>query len=255
VCLILFAWKARADAPLIVAANRDENFARPTDAAEFWADRPAILAGRDLNAGGTWLGVDRNGRFAAITNFRNPADRRENAPSRGALVAGYLWGKTRPGDYLAQLQDAGGAYNGFSLLVGDPDDLWFYSNRGTGPQRVEPGVHGLSNHLLDTPWPKVVKGIGALETRIDSPFIAEDYFSVLSDSRPAPADALPDTGIGAEREKWLSSMRIVGADYGTRSSTVLCVTTGGSAEFHERTWARDGSAAGTVSYEFRIAQT
>lgn len=253
-CLILFAWQVRPDVPLLVAANRDEDFKRPAAVAAFWPDRPVLLAGRDLSAGGTWLGVTRTGRFAAITNFRDPASRRENAPSRGALVADYLTGDSTPVAYLKALQQTGAAYNGFSLLVGNERELWFYSNRGNGPQRIEAGVHGLSNHLLDTPWPKVVKGVRALETKTAAHLDAEEYFSVLADTEPAPPEALPDTGVGPERERWLSSMRIVGAGYGTRCSTVLRIDAKGSAEFHERTWSPDGQPASTVSHQFKISR-
>lgn len=254
-CLILFAWHARPDIPLLVAANRDEDFMRPAAAAAFWTDRPGLLAGRDLGAGGTWLGITQTGRFAAITNFRNPASRRENAPSRGALVADYLAGDVPPAAYLEYHRQTGAKYNGFSLLVGDEQELWFYSNRGDQPQRIEPGVHGLSNHLLDTPWPKVVKGVRALETRIGARFDAEEHFSILADTEPASPDALPDTGVGPERERWLSSMRIVGGGYGTRCSTVLRVDAAGGAEFHERTWSPDGQPVSTVSHQFKIIRS
>ena len=251
-CLILLAWKCRDDLPLVVAANRDEDFARPTAPADFWQENPESLAGRDLSAGGTWLGTHRNGRFAAITNYRNPSDRRSDAPSRGALVANFLRDTTSPPDYLRSLQASAQAYNGYSLLVGDRDQLWCFSNRGLAPQALPPGVHGLSNHLLNTPWPKVTRGVSALETLVRRGADSMEYFDLLDDTTVATDPELPDTGVGIERERWLSAMRLVGASYGTRCSTVLRMSATGEAEFHERTWGMGSEAAGTVSHRFRI---
>lgn len=251
-CLILLAWKHRDGLPLVVAANRDEDFARPTAAADFWQESPDILAGRDLTAGGTWLGTSRGGRFAAITNFRNPTDRRTDAPSRGALVANFLRDTCSPSEYLNTLQASAHEYNGFSLLVGDLDQLWCYSNRGLDPQPLPPGVHGLSNHLLNTPWPKVKRGVSALGTLTRRTADADEYFNLLGDTTPAADLELPDTGVGLERERWLSATRLVGASYGTRCSTVLRMSASGETEFHERTWAMDGQAVATVSHRFTL---
>ncbi len=155
-CLIVFAWRQHPDFPLIVAANRDEFYERPTLAADFWADHPEVLGGRDLKEMGTWLGITRKGRFAALTNYRDPLHVRADAPSRGWLVRDFLTGERGAEDYLARLRDRGAAYNGFSLILGDAAGLYYYSNRGEeGPAALAPGVYGLSNHLLDTPWPKV----------------------------------------------------------------------------------------------------
>lgn len=237
----------------MVAANRDEDFSRPASAAAFWTDDPDIVAGRDLSAGGTWLGATRSGRFAAITNFRNPADRMTDAPSRGALVADFLRGRQMPAEYLARLQETAQRYNGFSLLVGDGNELWCFSNRGMAPRSVEPGVHGLSNHLLDTPWPKVRKGVEALEASVRANAPVEQYFALLEDTQTAAEDQLPDTGVGPERERWLSSIRLSGGPYGTRCSTVFIAGRDGNAQFHERTWAVDGHAQSTTSHRFTIA--
>src|SRR3990170_4378926 len=151
VCLILFAWSARADAPLFVAANRDEFFDRPAAPAAFWEEPKGLLAGRDLSAGGTWLGVTTSGRFAAITNYRDPLARKTVAPSRGALVVDFLAGETAAEPYLRSVAPRAGEFNGFSMLAGDRSGLYFFSNREGAVKPVEPGVHGLSNHLLDTP--------------------------------------------------------------------------------------------------------
>src|SRR5688500_9517364 len=163
-CLILLAADSHEGYPLIVAANRDEAYGRPSAPAAFWADEPGICAGRDLDFGGTWLGVSRSGRFAAITNYRQGIPRPPGKRSRGALTRGFLAGQDAPEAYLAAVERDADFYNGFSLIVGVPGSLWFYSNRGARPSRIEPGVHGLSNHLLDEPWPKVRRGIAKIES-------------------------------------------------------------------------------------------
>ena len=251
-CLILLAWKQRGDLPLVVAANRDEDFSRPTAPAAFWNDHPGILAGRDLSAGGTWLGTSRSGRFAAITNYRSPSNRRTDAPSRGALVADFLRDSRSPAEYLESLQASAHAYNGFSLLVGDRDQLWCYSNRGLDPQPLAPGIHGLSNHLLNTPWPKVRRGVRALETLMRGEACPGAFLDLLDDTTIAADDELPDTGVGPQRERWLSAMRLVGGSYGTRCSTVLRMLGTGEAELHERTWDMDGQLTGTARHRFSI---
>jgi uncharacterized protein with NRDE domain len=255
VCLIALAWRAHPAYRLIVAANRDEYFARPAAPAGFWDDHAHILAGRDLEAGGTWLGITLEGRFAALTNYRNPADRRSGVPSRGALVSDFLGGDVGPAEYVKRIQKAAASYNGFSLLVGNEDSLWFFSNRGSPPLRVAPGVHGLSNHLLDTPWPKVEKAKAQLASQLDRPFAADAAFELLSDTRRAPSAELPSTGVSLELEERLSAVRILAAGgYGTRCSTALCFGKDGRVEFHERSYREDGSASGTVSYRLTLGK-
>lgn len=250
-CLIAFAHRAVAGAELVVAANRDELFERPTAAARFWEDHPAVLAGRDLRAGGTWMGVTRGGRYAAITNFRNPRDRRDDAPSRGALVGEFLTGAESPQAYLEQLRPRAKAYNGFSLLVGLREEMWFYSNSNGALLPVEPGVHALSNHVLDEPWPKVRTAREGVRALLGTPLQPERLFDMLADETTAPDDELPDTGIGLERERKASAMRIRDPIYGTRCSSVLIVR-GTNVVFQERSFTADGSTAGTVRYEFAI---
>lgn len=254
-CLIALAWRAHPAYRLIVAANRDEYFGRSSASADFWDDHRGVLAGRDLEAGGTWLGITLGGRFAALTNYRNPADRRTGVPSRGALVSGFLTGKAGPSEYVKQVQKAATSYNGFSLLVGDADSLWFLSNRGGGPLRVEPGVHGLSNHLLNTPWPKVERARAKLVKQLERPFDADAAFDLLSDTERAPSAELPSTGVSIEMEERLSAIRILAAGgYGTRCSTALCFTNDGRVEFHERSYREDGGTAGTVSYRVTLSR-
>jgi uncharacterized protein with NRDE domain len=253
-CLITLAWRADPAYRLIVAANRDEYFGRPSAPAGFWGDHRGVLAGRDLEAGGTWLGITLEGRFAALTNYRNPADRRTGVPSRGALVAGFLTGTAGAADYARQIERKAAAYNGFSLVVGDGDSLWFVSNRGGRASRVEPGIHGLSNHLLDTPWPKVERAKAGLAALLKKPFDAGATFGLLDDTRRAPSADLPSTGVSLELEERLSAIRILAAGgYGTRCSTALCFSNDGRIEFHERSYREDGATVGTVSYRLLLS--
>lgn len=252
-CLIGLAWRAHPGYRLIVAANRDEYFGRASAPAGFWEDHRNVLAGRDLEAGGTWLGITLQERFAALTNYRNPADRKTGVPSRGALVAEFLIGRTSPSEYVKGIQEKAMSYNGFSLLVGDAESLWFFSNRGGGPLRVEPGVHGLSNHLLDTPWPKVERARARLAKQLEKPFDAGAAFELLGDTERAPSVDLPSTGVSLELEERLSAIRILAArGYGTRCSTVLCFANDGRVEFHERSYREDGGASGSVSYRLTL---
>jgi len=251
-CLILFAWRAHPEHALVVAANRDEYLDRPSRAAAFWEDFPDVLAGRDLTAFGTWLGVSRSGRFAAITNYRNPAERMAVAPSRGHLVADYLTASVRPRGYLSEVSVRADQYNGFSMLAADPDSLAFFSNRQGAIVEVEPGVHGLSNHLLDTPWPKVKTGKARVERLLEGRFDHEAYLDLLGDTEPAHDAVLPDTGVGPEFERRLSSIRIVGGNYGTRCSSVLRIGSDGKVDFWERSYDREGNACGTAHFKFAI---
>lgn len=218
-CLIAVAWQAHPDYPLIVLANRDEFHARPAAAARFWEEAPAVLAGRDLSAGGTWLGVTRQGRFAALTNVREPG----MAPgehSRGLIVSAYLLGNDGAEAYAARVTAAGGSYSGFNLLVSDGDSLWWTSNRGAGPRRLTPGIYMLSNHLLDTPWPKVELLRAGFREQLHHPE-PEALLALLQDEREAADINLPDTGIGLAMERLLSAPFIRSPNYGTRASTVL----------------------------------
>lgn len=218
-CLIVLAWQAHPDYPLIVAANRDEFHARATAPARFWPEAPAVLAGRDLAAGGTWMGVTRSGRFAALTNFREPAAAK-GSRSRGLLVSEYLLSSMEPMAYAEQVMADAGLYSGFNLLLGDADRLVVASNRGTPPTVLPPGVYGLSNHLLDSPWPKVERARAALAARLPAPGV-DSLLQLLADDAAAPDEDLPDTGVGLDLERLLSSPFIRSPGYGTRSSTVL----------------------------------
>jgi uncharacterized protein with NRDE domain len=251
-CLIVIAWKARVDLPLIVAANRDEWRERPAQPAHWWNDERAILAGRDLRAGGTWMGVTRSGRFAAITNFRDPAERRSTAPSRGALVTEYLLSGDPPERFLTSIAARAAAYNGFNLIAGDGASLWYYASREDAMRPVEPGVHGLSNHLLDEPWPKVRRGRAVMEEALRDADPAPRLFRMLSDANPAADAELPETGVGITWERRLATALITGEDYGTRCSTVVTFAASGAIGFDERTRIADGSVTTRAEHRFRI---
>ena len=234
-CLIFIAWKVRVDYPLVVAANRDEFYARPTAPAEFWQDSPDLLAGRDLEGGGTWLGISRDGRFAALTNYRKGAARMQNAPTRGRLVSDFLLSDSKPADYMLSLEQRAAAYNGFNLLAADGESLYWYSNHGGAPLELRRGVHAVSNDLLDSPWPKVVRGKSRFERLLAEQEIDRSaIFDLLMDRELAADASLPDTGIGLERERALSPIFITAGDYGTRSSTVVLIGSDGDVEFEER---------------------
>jgi uncharacterized protein with NRDE domain len=252
-CLILFAWKRHRNFPLILAANRDEFYDRASAPAGFWDDAPDLLAGRDLRDGGTWLGITRGGRVAALTNYRDPASLKTGAPSRGLLVSDYLRGRESPGAYLDRIASDADRFNGFNLLVGDTDELFCFSNRGAR-ERLQPGIHGLSNHLLDTPWPKVTRGKRALEALLEEEkgMSPETLFALLADRTRPPDDHLPDTGVGLAWERLLSPLFIESPAYGTRSSTVLLIDRKGNVNFIERVFNGAADPSITVRFAFRI---
>jgi uncharacterized protein with NRDE domain len=250
-CLILLAHRAHPDYRLIVAANRDEWFRRPTAAAAFWDDAPDIFAGRDLEQKGTWLGVTRTGRFAALTNYRDPAHQRADAPSRGHLVSGFLLSEASPGTYLAALARDAARYNGFGLFVGNAHAVCFYSNREKTIHTLAPGVYGLSNRLLDDPWPKVRRGKERLADLVAHGVDEDRLLQLLDDTDIAPDDDLPQTGVSLEWERKLSSIRILATGYGTRSSTALLVSNNGDAHFVERSFNEVGEETGVVRERVR----
>ncbi len=241
-CLILFAYDSHRKYRLVLAANRDEFYDRPTQPIAFWDEAPSILAGRDLKAQGTWLGITRNGRISAITNFRDPASHMDHAPSRGSLVKDFLTGDKTPYRYLDKVKAIGQKFNGFNLLAGDQTDLRYTSNRLKTVKKMKPGLCGLSNHLMDTPWPKVQKGKAALENLLESntEIDPEDLFSILADRTLPPDHALPDTGVGLDWERLLSPLFITSADYGTRSTSIILIDKDGKAIIAERTFVPEG---------------
>jgi len=224
-CLILLALRHHPSFKLILAANRDEYYDRPSTLPAFWDEAPGLLAGKDLKSGGTWLGITKKGRIAAITNYRDPASTKRNAPSRGWLVRDFLLGPERPLEYLAKVRRKGESYNGFNLLVGVRDELYWYSNRAKDIVKLSGGVHGISNRLLDTPWPKVIRGKQRISEILGNSeeVLPEALFDLLRDRTPASEESLPDTGVGIEWERILSPVFIVSPTYGTRSSTLILI--------------------------------
>jgi uncharacterized protein with NRDE domain len=252
-CLILFAWKVRADTPLIVAANRDEWHRRPAAAAAWWSSHPNILAGQDLEARGTWLGITRAGKFAAITNFREPSLAKTVAPSRGQLTIDYLSGQQSPREYLEQLATHASEYNGFNLLLADQEKMFCYSSMENKIEEVAPGIHGLSNRALDTPWPKVEIGksnIGeTIEAKMPEDALPELLLAILSNDTKAVDTTLPDTGVGLDWERKLSSALIVSEDYGTRCSTIF-IADEKKSSFVEHTRDKTGAIISTTTFKF-----
>jgi uncharacterized protein with NRDE domain len=248
-CLIVLGYRQHPVWRLIVAANRDEFYARATAALAYWEDAPEILAGRDLLGGGTWLGITRSGKVAAVTNFRDASAPCEKAPSRGLLVANYLRGDEAPRSYVETLRASANQYNGFSLLVGDREALYYYCNRENLARELRPGVYGLSNHLLDTPWPKIVRAKRALRRLIDMREVEpKRILNVLSDTTCPADDQLPSTGVGLGRERLLSPIFIASETYGTRSSTALLIGHDGRVTVTER----DSLAGQRKSYEMQL---
>lgn len=237
-CLIVFAWHVIPDMPLIAAGNRDEFYDRPAKPADWWEDYPQIYAGRDLQGGGTWIGVTREGRFAALTNIRAPSEMRNDAPSRGALVTNFLAGSMSPDEYVTELKTQQQDYNGFNLLIGDSKQLVWYSNRGDGDERngksLGPGIYGLSNSLLDCAWPKVVRTKAQFASLLCQGAPEDAYFEMLTDTTCASDCRLPKTGVSIERERLLSAVCIESPDYGTRVSTLVKLNGGTQPVLIER---------------------
>ncbi|MBL8484920.1 MAG: NRDE family protein, partial [Rhodocyclaceae bacterium] len=252
-CLLFMALRAHPDYPLVVAANRDEFYARPTQPSEFWIDHPELLAGRDLQSGGTWMGITRGGRFAALTNHRDPARVRPAAPSRGALVADYLCGHDAPIDYQNKLAASAPAHNAYNLLYGSAAQMRYFANTGAAPHELAAGVYGLSNDMLDTPWPKVVKGKSLLAQALHALPATEAMFELLRDDRIAPDENLPRTGVSLEWERLLSAAFVQSPDYGTRSSTVLLVAADGRVSWEERRFGPAAQPDGTSCVSFSLA--
>ncbi|WP_397450357.1 NRDE family protein [Pseudomonas sp. NA-150] len=243
-CLIVFAWRPAHHQPLIVAANRDEFYARPTLPLAHWPEASGVYAGRDLEAGGTWLGVGPDGRFAALTNIRNP-NRPLGRRSRGELVSHFLSGEQSIEAYLAEVVGRSDEYGGFNLLVGNRDSLYYLNAANPVPQRLEEGIYGVSNAGLDTPWPKLLKAKAALTEQLDNPQPSA-LLTLLHDPQTAPFAELPDTGVGLATETLLSSIFIASPSYGTRASSALIVNADGSRHFVEHSFGPYGGHLGEV---------
>jgi uncharacterized protein with NRDE domain len=242
-CLIVFAWRVVPGVPVIAAANRDEYYDRPATQAGPWPGHPYVIAGRDLQGGGSWMGVTLDGtngpKFAALTNIRAPQERRQDAPSRGALVADYLTGALTAPEYIDRIAHGAPAYNGFNLVLGDRDNLYWYSNRGDADPRngqpLEAGrIYGMSNGLLDEPWPKVLRTKAQFASLLCQGAPEDAYFEMLADTTRAPDMRLPETGVPLDMERVLSAVCIDSPGYGTRTSTVVKLYTDAPPELSER---------------------
>lgn len=253
-CLIFFALKHHPGYKFILAGNRDEFYARRTAPASFWLEAPNVVAGRDLEAGGTWLGMSKTGKICMVTNYRDLKNIRQQAPSRGHLVYDYLINDTDAGLYMAGVSQRASEYNGFNLLAGTPEKMYYLSNYKSGIESLDMGIFGLSNSLLDTPWPKVKEGKRRFAAIIKENFSADDLFEFLRDERIAPDDQLPDTGVGLERERALSAMFIKSPGYGSRCSTVILVDTDNHVIFSERVYDLTNFDFTTQTFHFTIAR-
>jgi uncharacterized protein with NRDE domain len=257
-CLILIANRADPRYPLMVAANRDEFFRRPTAAADYWLDAPNVLGGRDIEKGGTWLAIARDGRWAAVTNFRDGIKSAPGTRSRGELVANFLVESLPPEAYLSAVQPVADRYPGFNLLAGNQHGLHYLSNRQREPRMLGPGIYGLSNALLDTSWPKVDRGKIALRAALSESTgcdgLIETLLNALSDRTVSEDHELPNTGIAKDLEKRLSAAFIGIPGYGTRASTVLLIARDGEVHFRERSFGEHGECIDDRRFRFALAQ-
>ena len=238
-CLIVVGWRVHPDYPLVVAANRDEFYVRPTAIAARWPDAPQIIGGVDLEAGGTWLGITESGRFAAVTNVREP-NMAKAASSRGALTRDFLLADLPAGDYAAQIE--GSHYAGFNLLLSDGESLLYCSNRDGKPRTLPPGIYGLSNHLLDSPWPKLVQARQRFTAAIQHLPEEAAFFELLADQTIVEDDKLPQTGVPLEWERLLSAVFVKSENYGTRASTLFWQGSDGTLKLHEQSFGPNGQA-------------
>lgn len=242
-CLLVWAYDMHPQYRLILAGNRDEFYARPTAPVARWPESAGVVAGRDLRAGGTWMGADSSARFCVVTNVRAPDAENPTAPSRGALVAGYLLHRTSAAAYQRAVEQTGGQYNGFNLLIGDAGGL-HYASTSAPSQTLRAGLYGLSNATLDVPWPKVTRAKDWLRSLVGThEDLVPALFNLLQDTTPAPDEALPDTGLPLDQERALSSIFIASPGYGTRASTVLLLNRTGGGTLIEQSYTPDGAIA------------
>ena len=258
-CLLVLAWRCHPRYRLVVAANRDEFHARPAAGLAPWEDLPGILGGRDLQANGAWLAVDPNGRFGIVTNFREFGRRRRSAPSRGGLIPAYLAGRRAPGDYLQSLETDAPGFAGFNLLLADAGSLWYASNRADVFARpLPPGIYGLSNEFLDTPWPKLVRVRARFRTLLESPDAADaralfaGLFAMLADREPAPPDEVPPGDLSPEWARTLSAPFVLDPTYGTRCSTVLSISDAGTLTIAERRFDAVGGLTAEAEHSLNV---
>ena len=253
-CLIAIAYQAHPAWPLVVAANRDEFHARPALPANWWADAPQVWGGRDQTAGGSWMAVSRERRFAAVTNVRRMQPVDPEAPSRGGLIQDFMTSSDSASAYAERLADRAARYAGFNLLLYDGDQLYYASNHDAYSQApVPPGVHCVSNASLDTPWPKAQRLRAAMQGWLAAPDPdGQALFVALADRATAPDEQLPETGVGLEMERFLSPPFICSPRYGTRASTVLTLAASGGLRICERRFDAAGEVAGESAVAFAV---
>ena len=249
-CLIAIAWRVDARFPVVLAANRDEFHARPTAPMAWWPGEPRILAGRDLQAGGTWLGALRSGRFAALTNYRDPGLQREGVPSRGVVVPTVLRGPASLDHAVAAAVEAAGDANPWNLLAGEGESLLYHASMTGETRRLGPGVHLLSNHLLGTPWPKVLRVQEGMPAALRALPRLETLRVLFNDTAPAPDSLLPSTGVGLDLERLLSAVHIRAPGYGTRCTTVGLCDAAGLWQWHEWSFGPAAEPAGEVHFTY-----
>lgn len=238
-CLIVIGWRVHPDYPLVVAANRDEFYARPSTPIARWADAPQVIGGLDLEAGGTWLGITDSGRFAAVTNVREPG-MAKGAVSRGSLTRNFLTTTLPAMAYAESIEPA--RHSGFNLLLTDGKSLIYCSNRDGEPRELQPGIYGLSNHLLDSPWPKLLAARQAFAEALPDLPDETAFFQLLADQQIVPDENLPSTGVPIEWERLLSAVFVKSENYGTRASTVAWQCYDGRISVHERSFGPFGQA-------------
>lgn len=250
-CLVVFAWRAHPQYRLILAGNRDESHSRPTQDAHWWPDYESMLAGRDLQAGGTWLAVSKSGRFATVTNFRERQGSSAKLESRGKLVTDFVAGHQSPGEFESSIRND--SYAGFSLLVSDGESMYYLSNRDELEAALRPGIYGLSNASLDTPWSKVVRAKAALASMIENETVNEtDLMRLLADRTPAALDEVSAKDLPFKIARALTAPFILAPDYGTRSSTTVLWGNDGAIEFTERRFDPAGKATGDSRFRFVV---
>ncbi len=253
-CLIFLSYKQNKEYPLIVLANRDEFYKRPTQSAHYWEENPNILAGKDLEGGGTWMGITKNGYMSMLTNYRDIANIKSNAPTRGKLVSDYLKGEFSPKEYLLALSKTGSSYNGYSLIAGSFDDPWYYSNYDKKVAQLGTGLYGLSNALLDSNWPKIETGKSTLAPLLSKDNIdKEALFNMMTNADLAEDTQLPKTGLPIEKERAISPMFINIEGYGTRCTTLIMVDKNGHVDFTERQYEHGQATGEENQFTFQLS--
>jgi uncharacterized protein with NRDE domain len=252
-CLISFSWQNHPQYKLILVANRDEFYQRKTQAANFWSENPQILAGKDLEAGGTWMGIHKNGRFSALTNYRDLANLRADAPSRGQLTANFLQSQITAKAYLESISPEAARFNGYNIIVGNLDELFYFSNYQNQIRELPAGLYGLSNHLLNTDWFKVKKAKSKLAENIEHNQLDINYLLDSMADREIPNDEqVQRTGLPIERERMLSPMFIQSTEYGTCCSTVVLVNWNNEVSFTERVYNHSQKPYFQQTFEFKV---